>query len=318
MQKLKPNSIPELLRIPLDSILLQIKSMKLCSLSTVLSTIPKSSPLNSIQNEECYQLLCQCLDAPPIDNVSKGLFNLRQLHAIEPPRNIGKGRGTVLTPLGEVLASLPCEPRIGRLLLYGVMFKCIVPALYLSALLSNSKGNPSKNKNTVSNVQTRGAGINSDHLRMLGLISKFHQLSMGQSKSSSYKLFCQRKQFCNEHQLTLEAMVEIVDVTYGDLVEELFKLHYLSESDRDLLIFKGTRSNGYSRNSEGSGSALEMDVECNRNGSKPKLVVALLTVGLYPNIAFILKPPKTFVETMGSNLERDAKLNEYKYVYSTY
>ena len=103
-----------------------------------------NSNSSSIQNEDCYQLLCQCLDVPPVDNVSKGLYNLRQLHAIEPPRTSGTASGTILTPLGEVLASLPCEPRIGRLLLYGVMFKCIVPALYLGALLSSTKGNPSR------------------------------------------------------------------------------------------------------------------------------------------------------------------------------
>jgi len=172
------------------------------------------------------------------------------------------------------------------LLLYGVMFKCIVPALYLGALLSSTKGNPSRNASNTSNTNgsVSDSTINSDHLRMLGLISAFHQLSM--NTSNAHQLYGRRKQFCLEHQLILDAMVEIVDVTYGDLVEELVKLHYLSGGDRDQLKFKGqsTRGSGSSRQLQ-SQSQLE-SVECNRNGSNSKLIVALLTVGLYPNIAF--------------------------------
>jgi HrpA-like RNA helicase len=37
----------------------------------------------------------------------------------------------VLTPLGASLASLPVDPRIGKLVLLGAIFRCLEPTLIL-------------------------------------------------------------------------------------------------------------------------------------------------------------------------------------------
>ena len=57
-------------------------------------------------------------------------------------------------------------------------------------------------------------------------------------------------------------------------------------------------------------------ISVNKNTSKSKLIISLLSVGLYPNIAYVLKPPKTFVEVIGGNIQRDTEAQEFKLVIS--
>jgi ATP-dependent RNA helicase DHX57 len=41
-----------------------------------------------------------------------------------------------LTALGYHLATLPVEPRVGKMMLYGAIFGCVEPALTIAASMS--------------------------------------------------------------------------------------------------------------------------------------------------------------------------------------
>ena len=43
------------------------------------------------------------------------------------------------------------------------------------------------------------------------------------------------------------------------------------------------------------------------------LVLAVIASGLYPHVAKILKPPKTFIEVSGGVIEKSLEANELKY-----
>lgn len=48
------------------------------------------------------------------------------------------------------------------------------------------------------------------------------------------------------------------------------------------------------------------------------LVSAVVASGLYPHVAKIMKPPKTFIEVSGGVVEKSLEANELKYsVYYT-
>lgn len=42
----------------------------------------------------------------------------------------------VLTALGFHLATLPVEPRVGKMMLYGAIFGCVEPAITIAAAMS--------------------------------------------------------------------------------------------------------------------------------------------------------------------------------------
>ena len=61
------------------------------------------------------QFLSKCMEPPPIDAVIEAEVLLRQIGAYD--------ERDELTPLGRILARLPVEPRLGRMLVLGTIFQ---------------------------------------------------------------------------------------------------------------------------------------------------------------------------------------------------
>ena len=64
--------------------------------------------------------------AKAISNSVDGLTNLQALHQ----------DSQRLTPLGYHLATLPVDPRIGKMILFGAIFRCLGPVLTIAAGMS--------------------------------------------------------------------------------------------------------------------------------------------------------------------------------------
>ncbi|PIA33471.1 hypothetical protein AQUCO_04100124v1 [Aquilegia coerulea] len=101
------NQLPELLRTPLQSICLQIKSLQLGSISDFLSRALQSPKLLSVQNAIEYLKIIGALDEEE-----------------------------KLTILGRHLSMLPVEPKLGKMLIMGAIFNCLDPILTVVAGLS--------------------------------------------------------------------------------------------------------------------------------------------------------------------------------------
>ncbi|KAJ4960848.1 hypothetical protein NE237_020758 [Protea cynaroides] len=99
--------LPELLRTPLQSLCLQIKSLQLGSISEFLSRALQSPELLSVQNAIEY---------------------LKIIGALDENEN--------LTILGRHLSMHPVEPKLGKMLIYGAIFNCLDPILTVVAGLS--------------------------------------------------------------------------------------------------------------------------------------------------------------------------------------
>lgn len=99
--------LPEILRTPLQSLCLQIKSLKLGSISEFLSRALQSPELLAVQNAVEY---------------------LEIIGALDENEN--------LTVLGRYLIMLPVEPKLGKMLIFGAIFSCLDPILTVVAGLS--------------------------------------------------------------------------------------------------------------------------------------------------------------------------------------
>ncbi|GAB4828826.1 hypothetical protein Ancab_018487 [Ancistrocladus abbreviatus] len=99
--------LPEILRTPLQSLCLQIKSLKLGSISEFLSRALQSPESLAVQNAVEY---------------------LKVIGALDESEN--------LTILGHYLTMLPMEPKLGKMLILGAIFKCLDPVLTIVAGLS--------------------------------------------------------------------------------------------------------------------------------------------------------------------------------------
>ncbi|KNA19941.1 hypothetical protein SOVF_056430 isoform B [Spinacia oleracea] len=99
--------LPEILRTPLQSLCLQIKSLKLSSISEFLS---------------------RALQSPELLAVQKAIEYLKVIGALDANEN--------LTALGRYLTMLPMEPKLGKMLVLGAIFCCLDPVLTIVAGLS--------------------------------------------------------------------------------------------------------------------------------------------------------------------------------------
>ncbi|KAF5751882.1 ATP-dependent RNA helicase DHX36 isoform X1 [Tripterygium wilfordii] len=99
--------LPEILRTPLQSLCLQIKSLKLGSISEFLSRALQSPELLAVQNAIEY---------------------LKVIGALDNDEN--------LTVLGRYLTMLPVEPKLGKMLVLGSILDCLDPILTVVAGLS--------------------------------------------------------------------------------------------------------------------------------------------------------------------------------------
>ncbi|XP_054809447.1 DExH-box ATP-dependent RNA helicase DExH5, mitochondrial isoform X2 [Prosopis cineraria] len=99
--------LPEILRTPLQSLCLQIKSLRLGSISEFLSRALQSPELLAVQNAIEY---------------------LKVIGALDENEN--------LTDLGRYLTMLPMEPKLGKMLILGAIFNCLDPVLTIAAGLS--------------------------------------------------------------------------------------------------------------------------------------------------------------------------------------
>lgn len=73
-------------------------------------------------------VFCRLVEPPATDSLNAAKQRLRDLGALTADEK--------LTPLGYHLACLPVDVRIGKLMLFGAIFRCLDPALTIAASLA--------------------------------------------------------------------------------------------------------------------------------------------------------------------------------------
>ncbi|XP_038879207.1 DExH-box ATP-dependent RNA helicase DExH3 [Benincasa hispida] len=133
--------LPELLRTPLQSLCLQIKSLQLGSISDFLSNALQPPEPLSVQNAIDY---------------------LKTIGALDKKEN--------LTVLGQHLSVLPVEPKLGKMLILGAIFNCLDPIMTIVAGLSVRDPflMPSDKKDLAESAKAQFAARDcSDHLALV-------------------------------------------------------------------------------------------------------------------------------------------------------
>lgn len=100
---------PEILRMPLHELCLQTKMLA-----------PRGVAIASF--------LARCIEPPSSMAVHSAIAHLQEIEALDSKEE--------LTPLGVHLVDLPVEPRLAKMLIYAVIFKCIDPVLTIVSILA--------------------------------------------------------------------------------------------------------------------------------------------------------------------------------------
>ncbi|XP_017470860.1 PREDICTED: putative ATP-dependent RNA helicase DHX57 [Rhagoletis zephyria] len=174
--------VPEIHRVPLEQLVLRIK------------TLPCFSEKNTLE------VLGRTLEPPTEENILSAVRRLQDVGALDEAQN--------LTSLGHHLAALPVDVRIGKLMLYGAIFQCLDSVLTIAACLSHKSPFVSPfNKRTEAEKRKREFAIcNSDHLTMLLAYKKWLEVSR--------RNFYASRNYADEHFLSLKTLDTISEVKY--------------------------------------------------------------------------------------------------------
>ena len=135
--------VPEIHRVPLEQLLLRIK------------TLP------NFESENVVEVLGQTLEPPTEENIVTAVRRLQDVGALDEDQD--------LTPLGHHLAALPVDVRIGKLMLFGTIFQCLDSVLTMAACLSHKSPfvSPFNKRAEAERRKKEFAICNSDHLTSL-------------------------------------------------------------------------------------------------------------------------------------------------------
>ncbi|XP_001605582.2 putative ATP-dependent RNA helicase DHX57 isoform X1 [Nasonia vitripennis] len=256
----KPPS--EICRIALEPLLLRLKILQ------------KNKYL------DFYQALGNMLEPPPVDNINAAIKRLQYVGALDP--------GSMLTPLGYHLASLPVDVRIGKLILFGAIFRCVDSALTIAACLLHESPfvDYAHNKQEIKAKKREYATENSDQLTSLKIYKKWQEIAARDYDAG--------KIFANENFLSLDTLKVLADTK-----------HYLLE----LLNHIGFVSvNAKTHSTVEDLTLVSTGQELNVNNENYKLLQGLICASLYPCLATLIQPESSATVSELSNSE------EFKYL----
>ncbi|KAK0589636.1 hypothetical protein LWI29_016618 [Acer saccharum] len=252
---MRPYQVPEMLRMPLVELCLQIKLLSLGHVKAFLS---------------------KALEPPKEEAMTSAISLLYEVGALEGDEG--------LTPLGYHLAKLPVDVLIGKMLLYGGMFGCLSPILSISAFLSykspfvypkDEKQDVERAKLALLTDKPDGSSESSDsyrqsdHLVMMIAYKKWEKILQERGVRAA-------QQFCSSHFLSSSVMYMIRDmrIQFGTLLADIGLINlpkkYQTEGKRKEML-----DSWFSDKSQ----------PFNMYAHHSSIVKAILCAGLYPNVA---------------------------------
>jgi ATP-dependent RNA helicase A len=225
-QRMPQHITPEMLRTPLHEIALTIKLLQLGEVPIFLS---------------------KALEPPSPTSVTEAMVMLHEMEALDVADQ--------LTPLGTILARLPIEPRMGRMMVLGAAFGVGDAMCTIAACTSFPEPfvTPQGMKRLPFSHKRFAGHRASDHLAML---NAFYQWERTRSDGEEAEhTFCQANHLAHP---SLRMAAEARDQLKG------------------LLIFSGFPEECF----------VPYNLRVTGSDEKTDMVVALLCVGLYPNVCF--------------------------------
>ncbi len=159
-KRMLPYNIPEMLRVPLEDLLLQAMVLNGEETPENDDTANASDGIGEgISSTDPREFLLKAMDAPPKTALDMALHNLVEMQACSivntdsshknfqsvpssaqpcySPDAVSADIVVRLPPLGFHLSQLPVPCRVGKLLIMGVLFECLDPILTIAAAMSS-------------------------------------------------------------------------------------------------------------------------------------------------------------------------------------
>ncbi|XP_011304588.1 ATP-dependent RNA helicase DHX36 [Fopius arisanus] len=185
---------PEMLRTPLEQVILQAKILQLGRIEVFLGSV---------------------MDPPEDRAIQLSLDLLRTLNALDTNEH--------LTPLGYHLAKLPLDPRTGKMILWASMFSCVEPVFGIAASLAFKDAFycPLGREEEANRAKLElGMGHFSDHIALAEALRQFERSLRSRNAG----------RFCSENFLSWNTLKLLMDMK-GQFARHLYEMKFLESED---------------------------------------------------------------------------------------
>ncbi|KAI8388265.1 P-loop containing nucleoside triphosphate hydrolase protein [Radiomyces spectabilis] len=247
-EEMADHETPEILRLPLEELCLRIKICKLGSIHGVLA---------------------EALDPPSKKMIDSAIQTLCEVQALT-----SDGLES-LTPLGIHLADLPVDVHIGKMILFGAIFRCLDPILTIAAALSFKSPfvRPFGQEREADEARAKFSYANSDFWTIYKAYDSWRKEYEKVKDSSNWKK--KIRDFCRKHYLS-ERNLEMVEDMKRQYLGLLASIGFVRSEDRSMM-----RSYDVKR----SINLCKVPDIYNSNSLSVPVVNAAITAGLYPKLA---------------------------------
>lgn len=235
-EKLRAIGLPELLRIDLQEICLKVKAQAF------------EAPIR--------EFLAEAIEPPDPKAVDSSILNLQALDALTDD-------GEAITPLGRLLSSLPVHPSLGKMIVLGIIFRCLDPIIVIGAASAERSlfVSPLEARNEAARAKLSWVeGSGSDHIALLNAVRELRRV---RDDKGDYWM----KDFAHRNFLHFNAF-KTIDATAQQIEDILVEARLIPRMLRSGRV-----------DSQFGGPSL------NENSHKIPLIKALLLAGFHPNLA---------------------------------
>ncbi|XP_077996833.1 ATP-dependent RNA helicase DHX30-like [Glandiceps talaboti] len=223
--------IAEMLRVPLEQLVVQTKV---------------HSPETLAED-----FLGKALEAPSSEAVEKAVEVLQDLDVLDEKEN--------LTALGQKISHLSLDPRLGKAIIYSVIFRCLDPVLTITSSLSSKNvfTDSLEKRSEIAEIKQKFAGESrSDHIAQLNSINQWLY----------YDQYSRRDGFC----FAMDNFLHRGGLNFIKGLRRQFAQHVY-----------------YAGMVDSEEGGLMLNNPCNIYHNDQELIKGVLATGLYPNIVSI-------------------------------
>ncbi|KAG0492292.1 hypothetical protein HPP92_005690 [Vanilla planifolia] len=252
---LSVGQVPEMLRMALTDLCLQIKSLALGDIKS---------------------FLMEAIEPPGEEAIGSAIDLLYKVGAFEGCEE--------LSPLGRHLAKLPVDVLVGKMMLYGAIFCCLSPVLSIAAFMSHKspfiypkdeKHNVMRAKLTMLAYDLDGGNVSgensrqSDHLLLVIAYNRWARILRENGSNAAYR-------FCHSFYLNSSVMYTVREMRLqlGSLL-----------ADIGLIGLPNSFQGNGKRNDKLESWFSDMRRPFNMHAKHSSVIKSILCAGLYPNVA---------------------------------
>ncbi|KAG0492302.1 hypothetical protein HPP92_005700 [Vanilla planifolia] len=252
---MRPFQVPEMLRMALTDLCLQIKSLALGDIKS---------------------FLMEAIEPPGEEAIGSAIDLLYKVGAFEGCEE--------LSPLGRHLAKLPVDVLVGKTMLYGAIFGCLSPVLSIAAFMSHKspfiypkdeKHNVMRAKLTLLAYDLDGGNVSgensrqSDHLLLVIAYNRWAKILRENGSNAAYR-------FCHSFYLNSSVMYTVREMRLqlGSLL-----------ADIGLIGLPNSFQGNGKRNDKLESWFSDMRQPFNMHAKHSSVIKSILCAGLYPNVA---------------------------------